>query len=834
MPTVTNSFEGITPVGTTLTAGNSGGLSGTAFDVVGTTTTTPVSAAGAAHGYLCMSASNSNVAATSYVQWTSAGASGYGAQATTYFRFYAYITASPAATTRLFNMTTGGGSVMSAQLNTSGKLQITYSSSGTSYVVFTAACPVNSWFRVEGFVIASATVGQVSASLFSTSMDELVPDETHTSAASLNTGTLSGTTAYSFGDSASAAMTSAILLDDVGLSSLGPLGPSISQPAQPPPMAVYPPGWFPGGPADPGNPPFVAQLPPVIPLTGVIETNNAEGGSSGTTVTTGNSGAGSGNAFDVVSLGTGTSLTFDNTVAAHGSLAYEFATTSTSATSVVEWSTSAGTQTTIYYRAYLYFNGYISTGYAVIRVNSGATHAADIWIDGNGKPWFRNSAFAQSNNFSSDIPTGQWVRIEGYFTGDAVHGVISMSLYTNMDSITPAQTITASGLNTAGPLTSYVFGQTNSALSAGPYWMDDLGISNTGPLGPVIPTVYAAATTLAGTGSIAAPSTQQAAATLAGTGSIAASSTLSVIAALAGTGSIAASSSQSAPATLAGTGSLTALGGLSAAVVLSGTGSLAASAVLSEISPALEAYDFGPFPQIPANSAITSVTVVISEWASGAGMAGTTFQLWDGIANTQIGSNQTGNASTSPANLDTAVFTGVSYSQLAGLRVRIYANALASGVTEMTATVSLVVTFTPAVNAYTAPGDALAEIAAFPAVTASGVINATAQPGDTLAGAVVFPAVTVSNGVNDTASPAVLVCAAAFPAVTASGVISATASPAVLACASQVVAALVVASSTGPDYAGAMDTLPGGLGSWANVAGAVGPPDGTDATWTSP
>jgi hypothetical protein len=833
MPIVTNSFEGVTPAGTTLTTANSGGLSGTAFTTVGTTSTSPVSATGAAHGYLCMSVSNSNVAANSYMQWTSASA--FGSQATTYFLLYAYITAAPNATVRLFNMTSTSGtaSVMSVQLTSAAKLQITYGSSGTSYVVFTAACPTNSWFRVEGFAVASATVGQVSASLFSTSMDGLVADETHTSAASLNTGALSGTTTYSFGDSGSTALTSAILFDDIGLSSLGPLGPSIAQPAQPPPMAIYPPGWFPGGPSDPGNPPFVAQLPLVIPLAGLIETSNAEGGSSGTTVSAGNSGGASGNAWDAVAIGSGAGLTFDSTQTAHGSLSYNVSTGGSSTTSFLEWtSASVGTQATLYFRVYVYQPN-LSTSNAPFRVLSGGSHAGDFAITTAGVIALRNGAYTTLLSFTTVIPTSQWVRIEGYFTGDAVHGVISCSLYLNMDSITATETHTVTGANTVGVLNGAYFGQGNTVASS-QYWLDDLGISNTGPLGPVIPTVYAAATTLAGTGSIAAPSTQQAAATLAGTGSIAAPSTLSVTATLAGTGSIAASSSQSALATLSGTGSLTALGGLSAAVVLSGAGSITASGAPTEVSPALEAYDFGPFPQIPANSAITSVTVVISEWASGAEMAGTTFQLWDGIANTQIGSNQTGNASTSPANLDTAVFTGVSYSQLAGLRVRIYANALASGVTEMTATVSLVVTFTPAVNAYTAPGDALAEVAMFPAVTASGGINATAQPGDALAGAAVFPAVTVSNGVNDTASPAVLVCAAAFPAVTASGVISATASPAVLACASQVVAALVVASSTGPDYAGAMDTLPGGLGSWANVAGAVGPPDGTDATWTSP
>lgn len=229
MPLVTNSYEGYTTAGTTISAANSGGNSGTAFDIVGVGSGgTLVSATGAAHGNFCASLIDTSAAST-YMQWTSNGA--YGAQTTTNFRLYAKASANPGTGVRLFNNTTAGGSLMSVFLNTTGKLSVTYSSVGTAFVTFTALVPLNSWFRVEGFVIVSTTVGQVSASLFSTGLDNPVPDETHTSAASLNVGTLSGTTSYSFGDSSAITMTSAILYDDVGLSSFGPLGPAVAPPA---------------------------------------------------------------------------------------------------------------------------------------------------------------------------------------------------------------------------------------------------------------------------------------------------------------------------------------------------------------------------------------------------------------------------------------------------------------------------------------------------------------------------------------------------------------------------------------------------------------------------
>lgn len=220
---VFNNFEGLTP-GTTVTTSNSGGASGTAFDVVGVNGTLAAATA-AAHGGVCLSLQSTS-AANTFVQYTSAGP--FGAQTNIYFRFYARTAANPGTAVRLFNATTSGGSLFSVFLNTTGKMSATYSSAGTSFVTFTNAVPLGQWFRVEGFCIVSATVGQVSASMFTSGMDNAISDETHTSAATLNVGTLSGTTSYSFGDSSAITMTSAIDFDDLGLSNGGPIGPVVN------------------------------------------------------------------------------------------------------------------------------------------------------------------------------------------------------------------------------------------------------------------------------------------------------------------------------------------------------------------------------------------------------------------------------------------------------------------------------------------------------------------------------------------------------------------------------------------------------------------------------
>ena len=108
-------------------------------------------------------------------------------------------------------------------LNTSGKLVVTYSSSGTTFVTFTTSVSLNAWFRVEGFVVASATTGQVSASLYNTA-NSTTATETHTSAANLDTAP-GNPASYNFGIFSSAASIGPFWMDDIALSSTGPVGP---------------------------------------------------------------------------------------------------------------------------------------------------------------------------------------------------------------------------------------------------------------------------------------------------------------------------------------------------------------------------------------------------------------------------------------------------------------------------------------------------------------------------------------------------------------------------------------------------------------------------------
>jgi hypothetical protein len=122
-----------------------------------------------------------------------------------------------------------------------------------------------------------------------------------------------------------------------------------------------------------------------------------------------------------------------------------------------------------------------------------------------------------------------------------------------------------------------------------------------------------------------------------------------------------------------------------------------ASAPAPETSPQLEASGFGTFSGVRSPDTINSVTATVNQWQSSASFAAPVYQLWDGTS-AQIGSDVTGTASTSTSNTDSPSWTGVTYSQLATLRLRITAHSgvAASGATQSVDWVALTVNYSPA------------------------------------------------------------------------------------------------------------------------------------------
>lgn len=215
--------------------------------------------------------------------------------------------------------------------------------------------------------------------------------------------------------------------------------------------------------------------------------NNFEGGTTGTTITTANSGGSSGNAFDVVTnSGTGAVDIYDTTLAAHGSVSCKVSTGTSAVQSLNRWSTSIGTVPQAWFRMYVYFTAFPA---AVTRIMGYATTVGTtcgtIGIGTNGKVQFFNAGGSAVITTANTVPLNAWCRIEGLLIGSATAGQMQLKFFTSMDAQVPAELLTSTATqNTTGSPGLFSFGVISNVANVAPFWMDAIGISTTGYLGP--------------------------------------------------------------------------------------------------------------------------------------------------------------------------------------------------------------------------------------------------------------------------------------------------------------------------------------------------------------
>lgn len=215
--TLTNSLEGGTN-GTGITAGNSGGASGNAFDAVTGGGSITYSNVTAAHGVL--SAEVANASNQAYAAWRASLTAT--SIATVWFRVYCYLTANPPSLWTVMRPESGSAArAAEFGVTASGNIQA-LNQSGASVHTGSATVPLSTWFRIEGFCTGSATVGQVSWNLYNVK-DSTSPTETYTSAATVNTlGTITG-----IGYGTVRNITQTAWIDDLGASDTTYLGPVV-------------------------------------------------------------------------------------------------------------------------------------------------------------------------------------------------------------------------------------------------------------------------------------------------------------------------------------------------------------------------------------------------------------------------------------------------------------------------------------------------------------------------------------------------------------------------------------------------------------------------------
>jgi hypothetical protein len=220
------------------------------------------------------------------------------------------------------------------------------------------------------------------------------------------------------------------------------------------------------------------------------KTHSAEGGSNGTTVTTGNSGGTSGNAFEYVTIGSGAALIYDNTRSAHGTLSVK-GTQAASPAGVIRvgWEEATG-QTTLYGRLYVYRTANpTGDGHAVVEFQ---TPGVGVWgyihINTSGILVCTDSA-ASAASGTTAIQLNAWNRIEFKYVASTTVGVIEAKLFTG-DASSPVDTVTKSGGNTGASATTVMMGQLFVSDASAAWWVDDLQVNGTAYPGPLTAPQY--------------------------------------------------------------------------------------------------------------------------------------------------------------------------------------------------------------------------------------------------------------------------------------------------------------------------------------------------------
>jgi len=119
-----------------------------------------------------------------YGMWTSSGLL-TSAAAQQWYRVFLYWPSNPSATEQVFAMLVSGVRAADVVINTNGTISVR-NTSGTVIVTTTNTIPLNTLFRIEGYITSNASTGQVELKLYSSPWSA-TPTETQTSGANQNT-----------------------------------------------------------------------------------------------------------------------------------------------------------------------------------------------------------------------------------------------------------------------------------------------------------------------------------------------------------------------------------------------------------------------------------------------------------------------------------------------------------------------------------------------------------------------------------------------------------------------------------------------------------------------
>jgi hypothetical protein len=213
-----NSFEGGTS-GTTVSAANSGGVSGNAWNIVvvnsgtltyDTTTRSGISALSLKYGTI----SNAN---DSNIRWTGLNAD------TLYIRFYYMTTSFVNVYTYISDYYTAAGARNALLFIDNSGQMFAYDTNTTNQGLITTLA-INTWYRIEIKLIRNASAGSLSVRIY-TSVESWGTPALSYATSSINTGTTATDQILIFTNSSGSSGTASVYLDDIAVATNDWIGP---------------------------------------------------------------------------------------------------------------------------------------------------------------------------------------------------------------------------------------------------------------------------------------------------------------------------------------------------------------------------------------------------------------------------------------------------------------------------------------------------------------------------------------------------------------------------------------------------------------------------------
>lgn len=207
--------------------------------------------------------------------------------------------------------------------------------------------------------------------------------------------------------------------------------------------------------------------------------NSAEGGTNAVQTSTGNSGGASGDAWTLVNVTAGSTFHYTTTSPIHGGVSYDNASTTASATPLVDWSDSAATVAAarFYFRFVTLPDAALQLGIN-FRGNAGASSLARTEFNITTGA-VRSMMGSTTSSFMGATPSvGTVYRLESVCTGfNGASGAMTTNLYVG-DSLTPAGTASLTGATTGFTCDRTRFGKFSGGGNFA--WITDSYAANVG------------------------------------------------------------------------------------------------------------------------------------------------------------------------------------------------------------------------------------------------------------------------------------------------------------------------------------------------------------------